>query len=127
MQHHRHTAETVGMVYGVNQTLDTIYQPDQALMSGTLFPELDKPMNGACKSTSCGPTNVSQALGFAAWELRLYLNTHPCDQNALRLYQQICRQIDGPGYACVFVPCGSTWEWVDDPWPWECAANERRG
>lgn len=122
------SCQPVGMVYGKTQVLESVYQPAQALMNGTLFPELNKPMNGACTPTSCGPTTEEQALAFAAWELRLYLNTHPSDQKALHFYRQICQQMHTPNYACTFAPCASgAWEWVEDPWPWECAANERRG
>ena len=119
--------QSVGMVYGKNQLLETIYQPAQALLNGTLFPDLCKPMNGACAPSSCGPTTREQALAFAAWELRLYLNTHPSDQKALNLYRQLCQEIGRPNYACTFACCTTgNWEWINDPWPWECAANERR-
>lgn len=63
---------------------------------------------------------------FAAWDLRLYLNTHPYDKKAYQMYKQLCEQhpcIDN--YACV--PEDSTghdcWTWIDDPWPWEHEAN----
>lgn len=40
-------------------------------------------------------------LPFAAWELRLYLNTHPDDEAALREYRRICNMTDGKcNYAC---------------------------
>lgn len=41
------------------------------------------------------------ALPFAAWELRLYLNTHPEDECALREYRRICNMAGGKcNYAC---------------------------
>ena len=76
---------------------------------------------GVCTADS------AQALSFAAWEVRLYLNTHPNDQRALALYHDLCRQAGEPSYACAF--SGSNhraWNWLDDPWPWEYEANERR-
>ena len=34
-------------------------------------------------------------LPFMAWELRLYLDTHPEDEKALAVYKQICAKLDG--------------------------------
>ena len=83
------------------------------------------------------------ALPFAAWELRLYLDTHPADEKALAAYRQICLT-RGCDYAC-HTPegengascrlqarreedgcdCGDNrWTWIDGPWPWEPAAND---
>ncbi len=77
------------------------------------------------------------ALPFAAWELRLYLDTHPYDQRALATYRQICAAT-GPNYACA-TPQGMTsgttpscrgtdgeaesWAWIEGPWPWQVEAN----
>ena len=64
---------------------------------------------------------VNLARSFAAWEVRLYLDTHPEDASALALYRRLCAQECG-GYACV--PHGrDRWSWIDDPWPWEREAN----
>ncbi len=65
---------------------------------------------------------VNLARSFAAWEVRLYLDTHPEDASALALYRRLCAQECG-GYACV--PHGrDRWSWIDDPWPWEREANQ---
>ncbi len=41
------------------------------------------------------------ALPFAAWELRLYLDTHPEDEAALREYRRLCTMSGGHcNYAC---------------------------
>ena len=41
------------------------------------------------------------ALPFAAWELRLYLDTHPDDECALNEYRRLCASIgDKCNYAC---------------------------
>ena len=59
------------------------------------------------------------------WELRLYLNTHPCDQEALALFRQLREKAECT-YAEAFLPkdC-ARWAWTDDPWPWEydCACH----
>ena len=41
------------------------------------------------------------ALPFAAWDLRLYLDTHPCDERAFEAYKQLCAAAgDKCNYAC---------------------------
>lgn len=100
--------QTDALVAGTCQQLCQIYEPEQALCRGTLFPELDKPLAGvraAC--TSCATQEHMH--DFAAWELRLYLNMNPCDQKALKLYRQYCSKLNGCGYACVkdCAQCGS--------------------
>ena len=87
------------------------------------------------------------ALSFAAWELRLYLDTHPDDEKALAAYKQLCAaQGNVCGYACNTAQgrmqnqasngcaqpqrnvCGDkTWTWVNGPWPWEYEANVNGG
>ncbi len=39
------------------------------------------------------------AMSFAAWELRLYLNTHPNDERAYEAYRKLCAS-QGCNYAC---------------------------
>jgi len=114
--------KSVGMVYAVKQELDQIFETESALRSGTLFPELHKPMNGYCPGSYNCQTD-EQAAAFAAWELRLYLNTHPCDKQALALFRRLCKEAEDPNYATSFLKdadCDAGWSWTDDPWPWEC-------
>lgn len=81
-------------------------------------------------------TGNRYALPFAAWELRLYLDTHPDDEKALAVYRKLCASLGGCRYPCVTpqgmtaadnnsqsCPCGGRWNWIDDPWPWEAEAN----
>lgn len=71
------------------------------------------------------------SLSFAAWELRLYLDTHPNDARALEAYRQLCsRSGSGCSYACspgqgnnAEEASPEVWTWIADPWPWEAAAN----
>jgi len=112
----------VGMVYAVEQQLDQVYQSESALRTGTLFPELHKPLNGYCPG-NCNCSSTGQQSAFAAWDLRLYLDTHPDDQQAQALFSRLCREVEDPSYATAFLDgssCGTQWEWTDDPWPWEC-------
>ena len=64
------------------------------------------------------------AVQFAAWELHMYLDTHPNDKNAaLRYkelenkYQQLLTDFEQK-YGAVIMPATGN-EWLDDPWPWE--------
>lgn len=116
-----------GMIQGMMQSFHQVYPAQTALRNGTLFPELHKPMSCAPAPTGCAEATARQEASFAAWEVRLYLNTHPGDANARMLFERLCQQAQQPNYACAFVPCGqSAWKWIDDPWPWEICANERR-
>lgn len=112
----------VGMVWAAKQELDQVFESESALRTGTLFPELHKPMNGYCPG-DCNCQTDEQAAAFAAWELRLYLNTHPDDKQAMALFRKLCEETDEPNYATTFLKddcCASDWGWTDDPWPWEC-------
>lgn len=72
--------------------------------------------------------NLKKALAeaaFAADELRLFLDTHPCDRRALedyrraaeeskRLRERICDPI-----CSLDAGRGGSWDWTSTPWPWE--------
>lgn len=113
----------VGIVRVTKQALNDIYDNARALKAGTLFPELHKPMDGyAPCGAACG-TDCQQA-AFAAWEVRLYLDTHPDDMQARALLQQLVGDCCEPNYATTFLneEC-ARWAWTDDPWPWNFEAN----
>ncbi len=111
---------TPGMVYETQQHLHDLHGIEEAIRKGTLFPQLYMPMRGEC-ADACGANLCEgQAEAFAAWELRLYLNTHPCDQQALQLFRKYARKADQPNYAGAFADdCGDRWNWTEAPWPWE--------
>jgi len=67
-----------------------------------------------------------QICQFAVIEANLYLDTHPCDQEAIRFYrrhkahleellekwEQVCGRIrENDSELC--------WAWTDTPWPWQ--------
>ncbi|MGN1367639.1 MAG: spore coat protein CotJB, partial [Aristaeellaceae bacterium] len=111
----------VGMVSVEMQEIDDIFESETALRAGTLFPELHKPLNGYCPcDRNCG--TCAQAAAFAAWEMRLYLNTHPHDKKALCFFRKLCKEAEEENYATTFLTddcCTSDWSWVENPWPWE--------
>lgn len=117
-------AQTDVLVTSVPQTLTQIIQPAQALPLGTLFPELNKPLTTTASPVTARPTQ-KQAAAFAAWEMRLYLDTHPSDTVALSLFQQMASSAGEPNYASTFATTAASgrWTWLDDPWPWEYGAS----
>lgn len=111
----------VGMVGAMMQTLEEVYESPKALRAGTLFPELHMPLRGyAPDAKACG--DAAQANAFAAWELRLFLNTHPHDREAMKLFRRLSQEAGDDSYATAFLAeqgCANAWDWVNAPWPWE--------
>jgi spore coat protein JB len=74
----------------------------------------------------CCITEVS----FAIDDVKLYLDTHPCDKEALEYYENY-RQLRKEAikeYRDCYGPISSydvktenVWTWVTEPWPWEGA------
>lgn len=66
------------------------------------------------------------ALRFVAWELHLYLDTHPEDDEALRKMQEyehkaneVQREYE-ENYGPISASADTDrWSWINDPWPWE--------
>ncbi|MCD7756087.1 MAG: spore coat protein CotJB [Firmicutes bacterium] len=111
------------------------YEARTALVRGTLFPGLDLPFMGMVNKAEqpVTPTTELQALAFAIQELALYLDTHPEDQEALTLYRnyQTMYHKGMMEYTQRYGPLTHTapsnaksYNWLDDPWPWEFAANK---
>lgn len=67
---------------------------------------------------------------FALDDVKLYLDTHPCDKEALEYYQHY-RQIRKEAmkeYRDCYGPISAydvaednVWTWINSPWPWEGA------
>ncbi|MGM9551915.1 MAG: spore coat protein CotJB [Clostridia bacterium] len=69
-----------------------------------------------------------QAADFAAHDLMLYLDTHPCCQSALTLYHEKHREAKElrNEYESKYGPltAGASnertpWQWIENPWVWE--------
>lgn len=72
--------------------------------------------------------NFIYEVGFAIDDVILYLDTHPCDQEALRYYCQYkeLKQQAVEEYTRFFGPLtvdnvdsNNKWAWIREPWPWE--------
>jgi spore coat protein JB len=67
-------------------------------------------------------------------ELNLYLNTHPYDKDALMVrnaYVKQYRDLKDQYDQCYgmtnsdYDQSSYPWQWIEEPWPWECEANFR--
>ena len=111
------------------------YDARKAIIRGTLFPGLDLPFMGMVnqKELPITPKTELQVLLFAINELALYLDTHPDDKEALQLYKTY-QELYHKGMMEYGNNCGplnhinptdqKTYTWIDEPWPWEYAANK---
>ena len=88
--------------------------------------------NNCQNNNSCSQKemlNKIMALNFAINDLALYLDTHPEDQSAIRMHSEYSeKQInltaeyqrrDGP---LTINFTSNSWDWIDEPWPWERGA-----
>lgn len=53
----------------------------------------------------CNCNMEDYSLPFAAWEIRLYLNSHPNDRCALRLYHKLIAKLPCGNYASIYLDC----------------------
>lgn len=68
------------------------------------------------------------ALSFSMDEIRLFLDTHPRDGEALRAYNALAKKrgdlaelLARKGRPVNFYDAGGAceWNWTEGPWPWE--------
>lgn len=71
------------------------------------------------------------AIHIMVEDLGLYLNTHPYDQEALEarnVYAKSYRDLQEEYNQCFGMYTqddisSCPWQWIEEPWPWECEAN----
>ena len=72
--------------------------------------------------------NRINAASFAVDDVKLFLDTHPCDQAAMAYYQQVSSMYQDAvsAFTAQFGPLDAPdsndttyWSWISDPWPWE--------
>lgn len=65
------------------------------------------------------------AVQFAAWELHMYLDTHPCDRTANEMFRKytdetaVLRDMYESKYGPLTASVSENADWLNDPWPWE--------
>ncbi len=121
----------LGMSYVPPQkNADDAYDPNMALVRGTLFPGLDLPfMNVVNKGRLTGtPLGELMALDFVIKELNLYLDTHKDDDEAFRTLQSTLALYEEgkERYVKKYGPLmikdlkhADCFSWLCDPWPWD--------
>lgn len=76
--------------------------------------------------------DLIRVLGFNLYDTALFLDTHPCDGQALRCYEKFQKLLEKAvdEYNLYFGPmtmdtvkAENEWTWVKQPWPWEREAN----
>lgn len=111
------------------------YEARKGIVRGTLYPGLDLPFMGMVnrKELPVTPKTDLQAMLFAIQELALYLDTHQNDPEALELYKAYQQMYHKAmvEYQNTHHPLshqmpaqGGRYQWINDPWPWEYAANK---
>lgn len=69
-------------------------------------------------------------VSFAVDDVKLYLDTHPCDEKALAYFEKYSRMRNEAlrEYAENYGPLtvdtaiysdSENWNWIDEPWPWQ--------
>lgn len=68
------------------------------------------------------------AFSFAAYDWNLYLDTHPCDKFAIKMFQSMTEKANslkneyiekyGP-ITAADVKSEDEWTWIYNPWPWD--------
>ena len=87
----------------------------------------NSPQNGTRTNRHMLMNRINQA-SFAVDEVRLYLDTHPCDSEALAYFHEMIRKRTQAmkEYAAAYGPltvdtaassCADRWNWVNEPWP----------
>lgn len=67
---------------------------------------------------------------FAVDDVKLYLDTHPCDEDAMDYFQKYSRMRNealkeyaenyGPLTVDTVICSGpEKWNWINEPWPWQ--------
>jgi spore coat protein JB len=108
-----------------------MYSKEEALPRGTLFPGLDLPFQNRvnAKMTEMTPLTEIMALDFACHELKLYLDVHTHDREALELLESYVKMSDEArkvygGTLSIRDPMSDGYSWISQPWPWEMKGTE---
>lgn len=68
-----------------------------------------------------------QELSFFAYDLALYIDTHPADQSAIMQHNVLNNQLRDltqqyeKRYGPLTLAANSSipWQWINEPWPWQ--------
>jgi len=107
-------AASPAYAYVPPQSFEQRYSDDDAIIRGTLFPELDLPFQNfsIARRLPNTPSNELAKLSFVRHELRLYCDTHPQDTKAYSYLKEYERKVKQAGET-------NETDWVNGAWPWE--------
>ena len=89
---------------------------------------MNNSMNGSMNRMGGTSKDALLMAGFAVTEANLYLDTHPCDSQAIAYLKQMSQAYADArnAYEAQYGPLRAEnardtvyWSWTDDPWPWE--------
>ncbi len=118
------------------QSIEPAYEPPMALSRGTLFPGLDLPFMNVVNTRDHTNTPLGEvmAIDFVCTELQLYLDTHPDDDEAFKMFNQMLRLSKEARrrYTEKYGPLkkedmidDSSYTWSKYPWPWKYSGGEK--
>ena len=113
---HAHQSLPIAYPYVPAQKFTKRYSDADAIVRGTLFPELDLPFADfeIRKQLPKTPMTELMQIDFVCHELRLYLDVHPYDKNAAELYDVYKQKSEAAKKEVLYVQ-----DWINSPWPWD--------
>ena len=119
--------------YNGNSNPNNLYDIYNGFIRGNMFPDLynqykiTKPFDVRPMNEQAELLTKVDAYCFAAHDVALYLDTHPNDQEMIRLYDSLNGEVKKVTreYENKFGPLlkngatGYPWTWNNSPWPWE--------
>ena len=87
----------------------------------------------SCSNSRAEMLKQVQCYNFAAYDMLLYLDTHPEDKKAFKMFQELVKKTNE--LKCEFeknfgplsqfrTASQDSFNWLDNPWPWEKEANK---
>ena len=111
LEHENNCDLPLAYPYVPMQFFQNRYPDEDAIVRGTLYPELDLPFKNYVIDSDLPktPKTILMCVHFVCFELRLYLDTHPYDEKALEYYntyskmlmklkEQHAKSLEQPGY-----------------------------
>lgn len=86
----------------------------------------------SCSNSRADMLKQIQCYNFAAYDMLLYLDTHPEDKKAFKMFQELVNKTNALKceFEKEFGPLSQfasamqdSFNWLDNPWPWEKEAN----
>ena len=119
---HNHHEPRLAYPYVPAQQFINRYSDQDAIIRGTLFPELDLPFHDFENHNHLPDTPMTRLmqLDFVCLELRLYLDINPNDVSTLALYKEYQQKCEEARKQLAAQQAQYFYDnWVYDPWPWE--------